>query len=249
MMTPDVRVFADLNALSAATAKALAATLTDAVRANGRASLVLSGGSTPRALYQILASDWRDRIPWGAVHLFWGDERYVPHDDSLSNYRLAKEALLDHVPCPPANVHPMPTESADPDAAARAYDATLRHYFGDGSPRFDLVLLGLGEDGHTASLFPRSPALAERTRWTVAVKAPVNPSRRLTLTMPALAHAGAIYFLAAGPSKARALSQVLEPGADASLYPAAGVRSGAGTVVWWVDQRAAGDNRGPSAAP
>jgi 6-phosphogluconolactonase len=243
MMAPDVRVFADLNALSAAAAEALVATLDQAVRANGRGSLVLSGGSTPRTLYQLLASDWRDQIPWGAVHLFWGDERYVSHADPHSNYHLAKEALLDHVPCPPANIHPMPTEFADPDAAARAYDVTLHRYFEDGSPQFDLVLLGLGEEGHTASLFPRSPALAERTQWTVAVTAPVNPPRRLTLTMPALVHAAATYVLVAGSSKAHALSQVLTATADPTLYPAAGIRFNAGTVIWWVDQDAAGEYR------
>jgi 6-phosphogluconolactonase len=244
MTAPDIRVFADLNALSAAAAEALVATLNHAVRANGRGSLVLSGGSTPRALYQLLGSAWRDQIPWGAVHLFWGDERYVPHADPDSNYRLTKETLLDHVPCPPANIHPMPTDFADPDAAARAYDATLHRYFEDGPPRFDLVLLGLGEEGHTASLFPRSPALAERTRWTAAVTAPVNPPRRLTLTMPALVHAAAIYFLVAGSSKAHPLSQVLKTTADPILYPAAGIRSDEGTVIWWVDQDAAGEYRG-----
>jgi 6-phosphogluconolactonase len=244
MMAPDVRVFADLNALSVAAAEALAATLNHAVSANGRGSLVLSGGSTPRTLYYLLASAWRHQIPWEAVHLFWGDERYVPHADPDSNYRLAKETLLDHVPCPLANIHPMPTDFADPDAAARAYEATLHRYFGEGPPQFDLVLLGLGEEGHTASLFPRSPALAERTQWTVAVTAPVNPPRRLTLTVPALVHAGAIYFLVAGSSKAHAFSQVLKPTADPTLYPAAGIRSDAGTVIWWVDQDAAGEYRG-----
>lgn len=247
MTAPDIRVFADLNALSAAAAEALVATLSHAVRANGRGSLVLSGGSTPRTLYQLLASAWRDEIPWKAVHLFWGDERYVPHADQHSNYHLAKEALLDHVPCPTANIHPMPTDFADPDAAARAYDATLHRYFGDRPPRFDLVLLGLGEEGHTASLFPRSPALAERTRWTCAVTAPVNPPRRLTLTIPALHHAAAIYFLVAGSSKAHALSEVLKATADPTLYPAIGIRSDAGTVIWWVDQDAAGEYR--SSAP
>jgi 6-phosphogluconolactonase len=247
-MAPDVRVFADLNALSAAAAEALSATLNHAVRADGRGSLVLSGGSTPRTLYKLLASAWCDQIPWGAVHLFWGDERYVPHTDPHSNYRLAKETLLDHVPCPPTNIHPMPTDFADPNAAARAYDATLQHYFGDGPPQFDLVLLGLGEEGHTASLFPRSPALAERTRWTVAVTAPADPPRRLTLTMPALVHAATIHFLVAGSNKAHALSQVLKASADPTLYPAAGVQSDAGMVIWWVDQDAAGEYRGTGQA-
>jgi 6-phosphogluconolactonase len=142
----------------------------------------------------------------------------------------------------------MPTDFADPDAAARAYDVTLHRYFGDEQPHFDVVLLGLGEEGHTASLFPRSPALAERTRWTVPVTAPVNPPQRLTLTVPALIHATEIYFLVSGSSKTHALSQVLKPVADAILYPAAGMRSAAGAVIWWVDQDTAGEYLGTGRA-
>jgi 6-phosphogluconolactonase len=152
---------------------------------------------------------------------------------------MAKKALLDHVPCPQGQVYPMPTDLADPDSAARVYEATLREYFGGGPPRFDVVLLGLGEEGHTASLFPRSPALVERTRWTVAVTAPADPPMRLTLTLPVLTQAAAIYFLVAGSKKAHALSQVLSPTADPNIYPAAAVRSDAGAVTWWVDQPAA----------
>lgn len=238
-MTPSVRVFPDLDALSATAAAAVADLINRAVGATGRCALALSGGSTPRTLYERLASQWRARIPWGALHLFWGDERYVPHGDVHSNYRMAKEALLDHVPCPADHVHPMPTDLANPEAAARAYEATLRHYFAGGPPRFDLVLLGLGEEGHTASLFPRSPALAERTRWTVAVTAPIDPPMRLTLTLPALTRAAVIYFVVAGSKKAHALSQVLSPTADPNVYPAAAVRPDTGAVTWWVDQPAA----------
>ncbi len=238
-MTRSLRVFTDLDALSAAAAAAVAQTVRKAVDTAGRCALVLSGGSTPRTLYELLASEWRDRIPWGALHVFWGDERYVPHTDPRSNYRMAKEALLDRVPCEPDHLHPMPTNYEAPEAAARAYEATLRDYFGKGPPRFDLVLLGLGEEGHTASLFPRSPALAEHTRWTVAVTAPADPPVRLTLTVPALTHAAAIYFLVVGSKKAHALSQVLSPTADPNLYPAAAIRPDAGTITWWVDQPAA----------
>jgi len=238
-VTPSVRVFPDLDALSAAAAAAVADVISTAVGAAGRCAVVLSGGSTPRMLYESLASRWRARIPWTTLHLFWGDERYVPHDDVHSNYRMAKEALLDRVPCQPDHIHPMPTDFEDPEAAARAYEVTLRDYFAGGPPRFDLVLLGLGEEGHTASLFPRSPALAERTRWTAAVTAPADPPVRLTLTLPALSHAAAIYFLVAGSKKAHALSQVLSPSADPNVYPAAAVRSDSGAVTWWVDQPAA----------
>jgi 6-phosphogluconolactonase len=236
-------VFPDLDALSATAAAAVADLINRAVDATGRCALALSGGSTPRTLYERLASQWRARIPWGALHLFWGDERYVPHDDVHSNYRMAKEALLDHVPCPVDHVHPMPTDFANPEAAARAYEATLRDYFAGDAPRFDLVLLGLGEEGHTASLFPRSAALAERTRWTVAVTATADPPMRLTLTLAALTQAAAIYFLVAGSKKAHALSHVLSPAADPDVYPAAAVRPAAGAVTWWVDQPAARELR------
>ncbi len=238
-MNPDVRVFDDLAALSRAAAEAAADTLARAARAEGRCALVLSGGSTPRTMYQLLASEWRDRIPWAVLHVFWGDDRYVPHDDARSNYRMAKETLLDYVQLPPSNVHPMPTYTADPGLAAHRYEVTIREYFAGGSPRFDLVLLGLGEDAHTASLFPGSPALTERTRWVVPVTAPAEPPVRLTLTLPALAHAGAIYVLAAGPEKAQAFAHAMAAASDPALYPAAAVRRLATPVTWWVDEQAA----------
>lgn len=236
---PDVRIFADANELSVQAAGAVAATIKEAVRASGRCSLVLAGGHTPRILYSVLASRFRDRIPWADVHVFWGDERYVPHTDARSNYRMAAAALLDHVPCPPANVHPMPTHLSAADAAAREYEATLRGYFADESPHFDLVLLGLGADGHTASLFPASPALHERTRWVVAVTAAAEPPLRLTLTFPALTQSAHTYFLVTGSDKARALQHVLADTADPDTFPAAGIRRRDGTVIWWVDREAA----------
>jgi 6-phosphogluconolactonase len=239
-MKPDVRVCADVNELSLRVAEAAVTTINDAIRRYGRCSLVLSGGSTPRTLYGLLASELRDQIPWTDVHLFWGDERYVSPSDPASNYRMAKEALLDHVPCPAGNVHPMPTQFPSPDAAARDYEGTLRGYFGSDWPHFDLILLGLGEEGHTASLFPGSPALGERTRWVVAVKAPAEPPMRLTLTLPALTRAANISVLVAGSKKTGALHHVLTGTADPNTYPAAGVRSTEGTLIWWVDREAAG---------
>jgi 6-phosphogluconolactonase len=174
------------------------------------------------------------------VHVFWGDERYVSADDPASNYRMAKETLLDHVPCPPANVYPMPTHFPSADAAARDYEKTLRNYFGSDWPHFDLSLLGFGEDGHTASLFPNSPVLGERMRWVVAVETPAEPSWRLTLTLPAITRAANTYVLVTGSKKASALHQVLTGVADPITYPAAGVRLAEGTLIWWVDRGAAG---------
>ncbi len=198
-------VFADVNEFSLRAAEAAVRTINESVQSNGSFSLALAGGNTPRTLYRLLSSQFRDRIPWTKVQVFWGDERYVPLDDPRSNYRMARESLLDAVPCPAENVHPMPTELRDPDVAARDYEKTLRGYFSKDWPRFDLVLLGIGEEGHTASLFPGSPALEETRRGVVAVKAPVEPPQRLTLTLPALTHAANVYFLVSGSNKAQAL--------------------------------------------
>jgi 6-phosphogluconolactonase len=236
---PDVRVFADVDELSRQAGQAAVSTINESVRGAGRCSLVLSGGSTPRTLYGLLASEFRDQIPWAHVHVFWGDERYVSPESPDSNYRMAKEALLDHVPCPAANVHPMPTHFGSADAAARDYENTLRNYFGTDWPHFDLSLLGLGEEGHTASLFPGSPALAERARWVVAVETPADPPLRLTLTLPAITRGAHTYVLVTGSRKASALHHVLTGVVDPTIYPAAGVRLTEGTLIWWVDRGAA----------
>jgi 6-phosphogluconolactonase len=238
-MKPDLRVCGDLADLSRRAAEAVVGTINGAVRTGGTCSLVLSGGSTPRTLYRLLASRFPAEIPWPNVQVFWGDERYVPPEDARSNYRMAKEALLDDVPCPPANIHPMPTHFPSADVAARDYERTLRNYFVGDSPHFDVVLLGIGDDGHTASLFPGSLALAERTRWVVAAQAPVDPQLRLTLTLPALTRAAAVHVLVAGATKAEALRHVLEGAGDWIKYPAAGVRRGTGSVIWWADRDAA----------
>jgi 6-phosphogluconolactonase len=237
---PDVRVLADLNELSLRAAENAVEIINETVRRTGRCSLVLSGGSTPRTFHQLLATTFRGRIPWPNIHMFWGDERYVPHDDARSNYRMARETLLDFVPCPAENVHPMPTHFLDPDRAALEYQTTLERYWKNARPQFDLALLGMGPDGHTASLFPADAALHERVRLVVGVSAPAEPPRRLTLTFPALTRSAHVHFLVSGRDKAAALSHVLS-GADPTLYPAAGVRSLNGWVVWWLDRDAASD--------
>jgi 6-phosphogluconolactonase len=220
----------------------VAGTINDAVRSAGRCSLVLSGGNTPRTLYGLLASRLREQIPWARVHVFWGDERYVPPADAHSNYRMARETLLEHVPCPAAQIHPMPTHFSDPDAAARDYEATLRTYFSGAPPAFDLVLLGLGPEGHTASLFPGSPALAESARWVLPATVPADPPSRLTLTFPVLNQAAKAFFLVTGSNKARALHDILTGTADPNTCPAAGVRLAAGTLIWWADRDAVTTN-------
>ncbi len=214
--------------------------IAEAGRTEGRFTLSLSGGSTPKALFELLAGpEFCDRLPWSRTHLFWGDERFVPYDDPASNYRMTREALLDHVPIPAANVYPMPTDATPEDAAMR-YDGLLRTYYGRESldparPLFDVTLLGLGEDGHTASLFPGTAALDETLAWVTAVRSDHVAQPRLSLTYPALASSGTIVFLAAGAGKTAMLRRVW--GGDHAL-PAARVRA-VGRTLWFIDQAAA----------
>jgi 6-phosphogluconolactonase len=221
-------------------AEAGAAIIKEAVQTTGRCSLVLSGGDTPRDLYLRWASRFADEVPWGGVHIFWGDERFVPAEDRRSNYKMAKEAMLDRLPIPAANVHAMLTSLGTPELAATAYDAMLRQHFDGDRPRFDLLLLGLGPEGHTASVFPRSPALDETARWVLPVTVPADPQSRLTLTLPALNGATHTYVLVTGSEKATALEHVLSQNADVRTYPAAGIRTADGnSPVWWIDREAA----------
>jgi 6-phosphogluconolactonase len=200
--------------------------------------IALSGGSTPRLLYQELATpEFRDRIEWRRVELFWGDERFVPHTDERSNYRMVRETLLAHAPVLIDHVHPIITEG-EPETAAHRYEALLRDVYGSDTfvsehPLFHLVLLGLGEDGHTASLFPGSPVLKDREHWVAAARGSSEP--RITLTYPAIASSSAVAFLVTGQDKAGMVRRVLE--GDQSL-PAARVRSD-GQIVWFLDEAAA----------
>ncbi len=238
-LKPDLRTFADVEALSQAIAQSLAGNIKTTVAGGNPFFLVLSGGRTPRALYRLLATKYRDEIPWAEVHLFWADERYVPPDDPRSNYRLVRETLLDRIAIPGKNVHPMPTDFSDPEDAARAYEKILANFFSPPWPHFHLVLLGLGADGHTASLFPGSPALEEKERWVVGVRGPAEPPLRLTLTLPVLIHSKQIYFLVAGAEKAPALRRTLAGAPDLTSCPAASVQSGHRAAVWWTDAAAA----------
>ncbi|HEX5071008.1 MAG TPA: 6-phosphogluconolactonase [Vicinamibacterales bacterium] len=233
-MSPDVRRFERLDELSREAAHACAEVMGDAVSKHGRCAIALAGGETPTHLYQLLASDHSGRIDWTRVHVFWSDERYVPADDARSNARMARHKLLDHVPCPPAQIHPMPTDAASPDEAATIYEQTLRQFFGAGLPEFDLMLLGLGTDGHTASLFPHSPALLESTRLVVPVATTADPPVRLTLTFPVLTAGRRIFVMAAGPAKLAALERVLVPDAEVDRHPAAALRTAGRRLTWWV---------------
>jgi 6-phosphogluconolactonase len=235
----DVRVVRDGDALSAQAAVAAVELINAAVAARGRCSLALSGGDTPRGLHRLLGSQYRDQIDWANVHIFWGDDRYVPADHPESNYRMARETLLDHVPCPAGNIHPMPTHFSSAAEAAAAYERTLRmHFDGADGPAFDLNILGIGEDAHTASVFPASAAVDERERWVMDVHTNAAIATRLTLTLPALSRSINIHVLVAGAAKASAMRHALATDRDPQRYPASGIRRGAG-VVWWLDQAAA----------
>lgn len=238
---PDVKVFANEAELAAGIAVAAGGIIEEAVDRFARCSVVLSGGESPKPFHRRLATDFHDRIRWDDVHFFWGDERCVPYDDERSNYRMARDTLLDHVPYRPENAHPMPTGFADPDTAAREYEATLKAFFGEDEPRFDLVVLGLGADGHTASLFPYSPALAENERWVAAVPDPPTPPIRLTLTLPALNRSEHTFFLVTGAGKAEAVARVLSGRVESESHPAAGILPLQGRLVWWLDREAAAE--------
>lgn len=240
-----VRVHTDSCALAAAAADASTAVIAEALGRRGRCSIALAGGETPRALYTHLATTYRDRIDWERVHLFWGDERVVAPGDARSNFRMAWETLLQYVPCPASNVHPMSGGDPDPAAAAARYGEQLTRLL-DGepacanrSPTFDLVLLGIGTDGHTASIFPGSPALAATAPPAMAVTTPADPPRRLTLTMPVLVAARALFVLAAGATKAQAVAAALSPATNPQVVPAAALRAAGARVTWWIDRTAA----------
>lgn len=236
-----VRVLEDAAALAEAAAEEVVRAAGEAVENHGRFTIALSGGSTPEALYQRLASDdFRDRLPWNAIHLFWGDERHVPPGHPESNFRMVREAMLDLVPVPPENVHRIRAEE-EAERAAEEYEVEMRSFFALASgewPRFDLVLMGLGPDSHTASLFPGSPAITENERLVVAPWVEAHHTFRVTLTPPVFNHAAELLFLVSGEKKAPAVHAVIEGERDPMRYPAQIVE---GNVVWMVDRAAARD--------
>jgi len=239
---PHVQVLPDPSALAAEAATRFAQLADEAVAEGRRFAVALSGGSTPRAAYALLAtSPWRDQVPWPKVHLFWGDERCVPPDDPQSNYRMAREALLDHIPIPESNVHRIRAERR-PLEAAGAYEKELRRFFRSPSPQiphFDLVFLGLGPDGHTASLFPNTAALNEADRLAVANHVPQQDAWRITLTFPVLNAASHVIFLVAGAGKAARVRDILGTATPTPRFPAQRVRPTQGTLTWLMDRAAA----------
>lgn len=238
----------DAGELSQRAAELFVALAKEAVAATGRFTVALSGGSTPKALFSLLVSDWfLPRVAWSKVYLFWGDERCVPPDHPDSNYGVARAAMLDKAPIPPQNVFPMPTESEDAERIAAEYQQTLREFFGlaeGGQPRFDLILLGMGEDGHTASLFPGTPALEETERLVTAHYVEKLRAHRITLTIATINQAASIVFLISGTSKASALREVLEGEYQPMRLPSQWIQPVNGKLFFMVDRDAGSELTG-----
>lgn len=236
-----IEVYPDLESLSRAAAALLVRQANLAVAARGRFSVALSGGATPRRTYELLAAPpWVDQVPWDRVHVFWGDERCVPGNDSRSNARMAQEAWLDHVPIPGDQIHPMNC-ALDPAAAARQYEAQLREFFSGEPPILDLVRLGLGLDGHTASLFPGTAVLKEAEHWAAAVYRAEPDPCRVTLTAPLINQAAVVAFLVAGGAKAGVLREVLHGPRDPARLPAQLIQPHHGELLWLTDLAAAAE--------
>lgn len=241
----EVVVYPDMLTLTHAAAERIAQAAEAALVARGRFTIALSGGNTPRALYQLLASEeYQGRIDWENTYFFWGDERCVPPDDQQSDYHMAREAMLNHVPVPMSHIFRIRGE-IDPQQAANDYERLLRDFFvsravgNEPQPRFDVQLLGMGENAHTASLFPHTPAIDERERWVVAQYVEEVAMWRVTLTPPALNASALILFLVAGAGKAEPLAQVLGQEQRPQDLPAQVVHPVDGELVWLVDREAA----------
>lgn len=241
----EVLVYPDLPSLARAAAERVVNIAEAAVTTHGRFSVALSGGKTPRALYALLATnEYLSAIDWAQTHVFWGDERCVPPDHHDSNYHMAREALLDYAPLPMGNIYRMRGE-VEPSHAADEYENALRHYFKGRADsehlraRFDLVLLGLGEDGHTASLFPNSAALDEQERWVVAHHVETLDAWRITLTPQAINAAAYVIFLVTGANKAERLKQILSEPLQPRQLPAQLIQPTDGRLLWLVDRDAA----------
>ncbi len=240
----EIRTLSTPQELFDAAAEEVIRAANEAVAARSRFTIALAGGNTPRSLYHLLASNGRTSLPWEHMFFFFGDERHVPPDNPDSNYRMANEAMLSKIPLTAGNVFRVPAENPDAAAAAALYDQTLRQFFAPAPgdfPSFDLILLGLGPDGHTASLFPGTAALQEKSRLVVANWVEKFKTYRITFTLPVLNAARCVAFLVSGTDKAPALKAVLEGDASGEQYPAKLVRPSNGKLIWLVDRAAASE--------
>ncbi len=247
--SPEIRKLATPQEMFEAAAQEIVQAADRAVAERGRFAIALSGGSTPKTLFTLLASNARSSLNWERSFFFWSDERHVPPDNPDSNYRMAQEAMLSKVPVPNGNVFRVPAENPDAAAAALSYEQTLRKFFsaGDGEiPRFDLILLGMGPDGHTASLFPGTAALGEEKRLVVANWVEKLNTSRITFTLPLLNAARCVAFLVSGGDKAEVLRTVLQSDAPGEQYPAKLVQPENGKLIWFLDRAAASALQGPA---
>ena len=238
----EIRTLTTPQELFAAAAEEVVRAANEAVAQRGRFTIGLAGGSTPKSLYNLLATNARTALPWDRMFFFWGDERQVPPTDPDSNYRMADETMLAKIPVSGANVFRIKTENPDAAAVAENYEQTLRKFFQlepGQVPAFDLILLGMGPDGHTASLFPGTAALQEKSRLVLANWVEKMKTYRITLTLPVLDAAGCVIFLVSGTDKAAALHAVLEEDVPGEQYPAKLVRPRQGKLIWLVDRAAA----------
>jgi 6-phosphogluconolactonase len=237
----NIAIYPNIDILSHEAAQYIIRMATESITTHGRFTIALSGGTTPRMLYGLLGSEpYCSQIDWTLVHIFWSDERCVPPHSEESNYHMAHEVLLSKISISAVQVHRMPADMSDRNAASQEYEHEMRRVFGtDGIPNFDLIQLGMGPEGHTASLFPHQPALHEQQRLVVPVSVPKPPPDRLTFTPPLLNAARNVLFLVAGSDKADALHAVLEGPYNPDEYPAQIVRPPNGEVTWMVDTAAA----------
>ena len=238
----EIRTLTTPQELFAAAAEEVVRAANEAVAQRGRFTIALAGESTPKSLYNLLATNARTALPWDRMFFFWGDERHVPPTDPDSNYRMADETMLSKIPVAAANVFRMKTENPDAAAVAEDYEQTLRKFFQvepGQVPTFDLILLGMGPDGHTASLFPGTAALQEKSRLVLANWVEKMKTYRITLTLPVLNAGGCVIFLVSGTDKATALHAVLEGDVPGEQYPAKLVRPRQGKLIWLVDRAAA----------
>ena len=249
--TVEIRTLTTPQELFAAAAEEVVRAANEAVTQRGRFTIALSGGSTPKNLYNLLATNARNALPWDRMFFFFGDERHVPPTDPDSNYRMANEAMLSKIPVAAANVFRLRTENPDAEAVALDYEQTLRKFFtldAGQFPRFDLILLGMGPDGHTASLFPGTAALQEKSRLVVANWVEKLKTSRLSFTLPVLNSAACVTFLVSGMDKAPALHAVLEGDAAGEQYPAKLVRPTNGKLIWLIDRAAASELKSANSA-
>ena len=239
-----IRILTDSEAMSRAAAATIVDHISQSLQTRDVYSMALSGGSTPRRLYSLLANEatLREQIPWERIHFFWGDERRVPPGHPDSNYLMAYNALLSKVPIPSTNIHRIHAEEADADEAAADYEIEIRRFFGIEAgqiPQFNCVLLGMGADGHTASLFPGTSALVETKRLVVANWVEKFQSHRFTLTLPVFNHAAQILFLVSGEDKADTLQAVLEGDSKTTRFPVQLIQPTHAEVTWFLDHSAA----------